>query len=189
MLVFLLLFENRIQLAAWLQVAGRMHPMILHFPIALSILYVLYVLFLQNKLSPPGNAIQIGEWLLLLSAFTAATTAILGLFLSREEGYDAEALMWHKWGGVAVSLLLLLWYSFRNRLSATKAGTFTAAIISFAVIIFTGHQGAGITHGQNFCWPLSCRRKTTTGFTGRCRSIQRYGASYPGDKMHGMPQQ
>jgi len=59
-------------------------------------------------------------------------------------------LMWHKWGGVIVSLLLLLWYNFRNRLSATKAGTFIAAVISFAVIIFTGHQGAGITHGQNF---------------------------------------
>ncbi len=135
---------------AWLQVAGRMHPMMLHFPIALIVLYVLYVLFFQNKLSPPAIAIQIGEWLLLLSAFTAAITAIMGLFLSREEGYDAEALMWHKWGGVVVSLLLLLWYGFRNRLSATKAGTFITAIISFAAIIFTGHQGAGITHGQNF---------------------------------------
>jgi cytochrome b561 len=83
----------------------------------------LYVSFLQNRLSPPAIAIQIGEWLLLLSAFTAATTAILGLFLSREEGYDAEALMWHKWGGVTVSLLLLSWYGFRDRLSAIKAGT------------------------------------------------------------------
>jgi hypothetical protein len=95
-------------------------------------------------------AIQVGEWLLLLSAFTSAITAILGLFLSREQGYDAETLMWHKWGGVIVSLLMLLWYSFRNRLSKTKAGTLTAMIISFAAIIFTGHQGAGITHGQNF---------------------------------------
>ena len=135
---------------SWLQVAGRMHPMILHFPIALTISYILYVLFLQKRLSPPEGAGQIGEWLLLLSAFTAAVTAILGLFLSREEGYDAEALMWHKWGGATVSLLLLLWYVFRNRLSATKAGTFIAAMISFTVIIFTGHQGAGITHGQNF---------------------------------------
>ena len=130
--------------------AGRMHPMVLHFPIALSVLYLLYIIFLQDKLSPSGIAIQIGEWLLLLSAFTAAVTAIMGLFLSREEGYDADALMWHKWGGVIVSLLLLLWYSFRNRLSATKAGTFIVAIISIAFIIFTGHQGAGITHGQNF---------------------------------------
>ena len=150
MLVFLLLFENRIHLPGWLQVAGRMHPMILHFPIVLSVFYVLYVLFLQNKIAPKDVAIQIGEWLLLLAAFTAAITAIMGLFLSREQGYDPEALMWHKWGGVSVSILLLLWYNFRDRLSATKAGTSIAAIISFAVIIFTGHQGAGITHGQNF---------------------------------------
>src|SRR5689334_7695108 len=111
-----------------------MHPMILHFPIALIVIYILYLLFLQKKLSPPGIAVQVGEWLLLFSAFTAAVTAIMGLFLSREEGYDAEALMWHKWGGVAVSLLLLTSYYFRDRLSATTAGTSIAAIIAFAVI-------------------------------------------------------
>src|SRR6185295_18728115 len=88
MLIFLLLFENRIQLPGWLQVAGRMHPMILHFPIVLTVLYVLYIIFLRSKLSPASIAIQIGEWLLLLAAFTAALTAIMGLFLSREEGYD-----------------------------------------------------------------------------------------------------
>ena len=149
-LVFLLLFESRIVLPAWLQVAGRMHPMILHFPIAFVVLYVLYVLFFQKKLSPPETAIQIGEWLLLLSTFTAAITALMGLFLSREEGYDAEALLWHKWGGVGVSLLMLLWYGFRKNLAKTKTGTIAATIVSLAAIIFTGHQGAGITHGQNF---------------------------------------
>src|SRR5678810_1445346 len=82
MLVFLLLFETGIHLPGWLQVAGRMHPMILHFPIVLSVFYVLYVLFLQNKIAPKDVAIQIGEWLLLLAAFTAAITAIMGLFLS-----------------------------------------------------------------------------------------------------------
>ena len=91
-----------------------------------------------------------GEWLLLLAAFTSAITALMGLFLSKEEGYDAEALKWHKWGGVTVSLLTLVWYAFRNRLQKTKSLTITAALFSFAAILFTGHQGAGITHGQNF---------------------------------------
>jgi uncharacterized membrane protein len=150
LLVFLLLFENRIILPAWLQVAGRMHPMILHFPIVLIVLYVLYVLFFQKKISPPETALHIGEWLLLLSAFTAAITALMGLFLSREEGYDPEVLLWHKWGGAGVSLLMLLWYSLRNSLAKTKIGTIAATLVSFSAIIFTGHQGAGITHGQNF---------------------------------------
>jgi uncharacterized membrane protein len=135
---------------AWLQVVGRMHPMILHFPIVLVVSYVLYVLFFQKKFSPPETALHLGEWLLLLSAFTAAITALMGLFLSKEEGYDAEALMWHKWGGASVSLLMLLWYGLRNNLAKTKTGTIAATLVSFAAIIFTGHQGAGITHGQNF---------------------------------------
>ena len=127
-----------------------MHPMILHFPVALVVSYVLYALFFQQKFSPPETARHFGEWLLLLSAFTAAITALMGLFLSREEGYDPEALLWHKWGGISVSLLMLLWYGLRNRLAKTKTGTIAATLVSFAAIIFTGHQGAGITHGQNF---------------------------------------
>jgi uncharacterized membrane protein len=137
-------------LPAWLQVAGRMHPMILHFPIVLVVSYVLYALFFQKKFSPPETALHFGEWLLLLSAFTAVITALMGLFLSREEGYDPEALLWHKWGGVSVSLLMLLWYGLRNSLAKTKTGTIAATLVSFTAIIFTGHQGAGITHGQNF---------------------------------------
>ncbi len=150
LLVFLLLFENRIVLPSWLQVAGRMHPMIVHFPIVFVVLYLVWVFFFQKRISPPGTAQFIGEWLLLLTVFTSAITALMGLFLSKEEGYDAEALLWHKWGGVSISLLMLLWYSFRNSLAKTRTGTITATLVSFAAIIFTGHQGAGITHGQNF---------------------------------------
>jgi uncharacterized membrane protein len=127
-----------------------MHPMVLHFPIVFIVLYILYVLFFQKQISPPETAVQMGEWLLLLSAFTAAITALIGLFLSREEGYDADALLWHKWGGVIVSLLMVAWYGFRKELAKTKAITITATIFALAAIIFTGHQGAGITHGQNF---------------------------------------
>lgn len=127
-----------------------MHPMILHFPIVLIVLYVLYVLFFQKKISPQETALHIGELLLLLSAFTSVITALMGLFLSKEEGYDAEAMLWHKWGGVAVSLLMLLWYSLRNSIAKTKTGTVAATLVSFAAIIFAGHQGAGISHGQNF---------------------------------------
>jgi uncharacterized membrane protein len=137
-------------LPAWLQVAGRMHPMILHFPIVFIVLYVLWVLFFQKKISPQETARNIGEWLLLLSAFASAVTALMGLFLSKEEGYDAEALQWHKWSGVGVSLLMLLWYGFRKNFAETKTGTISATLVSFAAIIFTGHQGAGITHGQDF---------------------------------------
>ena len=150
LLAFLLLFEHRVVLPAWLQVAGRMHPMILHFPIVFILVYVIWVSFFQKNISPPDVALNIGEWLLLASAFLSSVTALLGLFLSREEGYDPEALLWHKWSGVFVSLFMLGWYAFRKDINKTKVGILTATLASFAAIIFTGHQGAGITHGQNF---------------------------------------
>lgn len=127
-----------------------MHPMILHFPIVFVVLYVLWVLFFQKKILPVETAIAIGEWLLLLAAFSSVVTALMGLFLSREEGYDAEALSWHKWSGVIVSLISLAWYGFRSQLQKSTTITITGSLIFFAAIIFTGHQGAGITHGQNF---------------------------------------
>jgi uncharacterized membrane protein len=143
-------FESKIILPAWLQVVGRMHPMILHFPIVFVVVYVIWVLFFQKHLSPAEATLNIGEWLLLISAFLSAVTALMGLFLSREEGYDPEPLQWHKWGGAAVSLLMLGWYAFKKTLAKTKMGTIAATLVSFGAIIFTGHQGAGITHGQNF---------------------------------------
>ena len=43
LLVFLLLFQDRLAVPAWLQVAGRMHPLVLHFPIVLLVLYAITV--------------------------------------------------------------------------------------------------------------------------------------------------
>ena len=150
LLIFLLLFENRIVLPAWLQVAGRMHPLLLHFPVVLIVLYCIWTLFIPKKAIERNQRKQVGDWLLLLSAVTAVATALMGLFLSIEEGYDEEALLWHKWSGVGIALIASLWYACRQWIEPNKWISGSIAAISLAGIIFAGHQGAGITHGQNF---------------------------------------
>lgn len=134
----------------WLQVGGRMHPLVLHFPLVLVVLYALFTLIFTFKKENTHVFRDAASWLLLLAAFSAALTALTGLFLSREKGYDAEALQWHKWGGVVVSVFTLGWYYFHTRLQTKKLLSFFISITALFVIIFTGHQGAGITHGQNF---------------------------------------
>jgi uncharacterized membrane protein len=146
LLLFFLLFENRMVVPAWLQVAGRMHPLLLHFPIVLLLLYIAWSLFLEKK----SNDKRAGEWLLLVSAFTASLTALAGLFLSKETGYDSEALQWHKWSGFAIAFLTTIWYGFRNIVSRWSASRVSVALVSLVVVLFTGHQGAAITHGDNF---------------------------------------
>ena len=123
LLLFLLLFENRLSIPVWLQVAGRMHPLILHFPVTLVILYaVTTLIFAFKKNSKDDSYKSTTDILLLLAALSSAVTALAGLFLSREEGYDAEALLWHKWSGVAVAVFTLGWYYFSKKVQAKKIG-------------------------------------------------------------------
>jgi uncharacterized membrane protein len=151
LLLFLVLFENKLSIPAWLQVAGRMHPLILHFPVVLISLYALTtLLFGFKKESKDDSYKNTTDLLLLLAALSAVITAIAGLFLSREEGYDPEALFWHKWSGVIVSVFALGWYYFSKQVQTKKVISFFTSAVALLLIIFTGHQGAGITHGQNF---------------------------------------
>ena len=140
LLLFLLLFESRVVVPTWLQVAGRMHPLILHFPITLVVLFVFQRLVLRRS----------DNTLLLLAAFTAALTALMGLFLSKEPGYDPDVLFWHKYSGVAVSFLTLAWYHWYQRLQTVRFAGVGVAIGCLALLTFTGDKGADITHGHNF---------------------------------------
>jgi uncharacterized membrane protein len=152
LLLLFVLAGDRLHVPGWLQVVGRMHPLVLHFPIVLLVLYIVWSVFLQTKtktgLSGPED--EIGKWLLLASAFTSAITALMGFLLSKEEGYNPQALWWHKWGGVSISLFSFLWYAYRNSIHSRKYMPQLAAIISFILIVFTGHEGSNITHGENY---------------------------------------
>jgi len=143
----LLLFENRIAIPGWLQVAGRMHPLVLHFPVAMVVMVSLFALVNLFKPATQGSYFKI--WL-FLSAAVAAFTALSGFFLSKENGYDVEAMAWHKWSGVILSGLLLLWSLAYELLQRSKLLSGCMAATSFAAVLFAGHKGATITHGENF---------------------------------------
>lgn len=151
LLLFLLLFESRLSIPAWLQVTGRMHPLILHFPLVLIVLYALAVIVLPPHKSNGDmvykNAVSL---LLLIAAFTAVATSLMGLFLSKEDGYDPQALWWHKWGGVSIALFTLGWYAFHKQVQVKKLLTIASSCFALVLIVFTGHMGAGITHGEDF---------------------------------------
>ena len=141
LLCFLLLFESALVVPPWLQVTGRMHPLVLHFPI------VLLILFIGQRLFARANT---DNTLLLLTAFAASITAIMGLLLSKEPGYDPDSLRVHKWSGICISLLTLAWYAWYARINQTRYATPALAITSLTLLLLAGHEGAGITHGENF---------------------------------------
>lgn len=150
LLLFFLLFEPRIVLPGWLQVFGRMHPLALHFPIVLILIYAVVTLFFPSRLRHEHWYRSAIDALLLAAALTASITALMGFALSRNEGYDSDALALHKWTGVLIPFLLYGFYLIRNKVVgnihvARALSLFLAVMISVA-----GHHGAVITHGENF---------------------------------------
>ncbi|HNP21662.1 MAG TPA: FN3 associated domain-containing protein [Panacibacter sp.] len=147
LLVFLTVFYGWISVPSWVKVFGRMHPMMLHFPIVLIIFYIVWALWITPRY-PAGK--EVGKVLLLTATLTAAITAIMGIILSKEDGYDADALALHKWSGIAVAILSFTWYILDNRLAQHKILLVATASVVFVLLVVAGDLGAGITHGQDY---------------------------------------
>jgi uncharacterized membrane protein len=150
LLLFFVIFEPRIVLPGWLQVFGRMHPLALHFPIVLILIYAIVILFFPSRLRREHWYRSAIDALLLAAAFTASITALMGFALSRNEGYDPDALALHKWSGVLIPFVLYVFYILRNRIDRNIHVARGVSIFFAIMISLAGHHGAVITHGENF---------------------------------------
>lgn len=159
-ILFLLVFHDKVILPPWLQVLGRMHPLVLHFPIVILLLAGILSFV---RLPEPGAEQwkkQLTKVLLLTGALSAAVTVIMGLFLSGEEGYHGSGtLQWHKWSGVIMCWLASGWYWFGQSLESPMAQRISAVGVAVLLLV-TGHLGADITHGENYVLaPVTPARK------------------------------
>lgn len=147
LLLFLLIFEDRVELPVILQVTGRMHPLLLHFPLVLLFVGI-FLEWLSSKKEFRNPATQkITSYIFYLFALCAALTALFGFFLYREGSYQGEEVNWHKWMGTAVSwfAVLILWMKGRG-----PALYYATLGLSAVALVIAGHLGAEITHGKGF---------------------------------------
>ncbi len=154
---FLLAFEHKLVVPVWLQPAGRMHPLLLHFPIVLLILALLLEWFRFSKtMENNGFYFALQHYLFLSAALLCGVTVIMGLVLSREEGYEGATLQWHKWTGAALFFMAALLYFIRNRRWYQRPFVVSSGMVVLVTLLATGHYGASLTHGDNFVWqPLN----------------------------------
>ena len=145
LLLFFVLAEQWVVIPSWLQVAGRMHPLLLHFPIVLILLLLILEWMPQARNNSDGMDLL---WLgtLNLTVFSA----LFGWILSREEGYGSDAVTLHKWGGVFLSLFALVWYHLRKWMQSRRIALSVSSALMIVGLILTGHQGAVLTHGDDF---------------------------------------
>ena len=138
--LILLIGDDNLVIPSWLQVAGRMHPLMLHFPIVLLLLAIA-LLWMKEE-----NWRGFGKNLLLIGANFTGITVVAGLILASED-YEGDALAWHKWLGVVSLGFSVFIYIFLDKVAnlLRLAGSGLALLI-----LLTGHFGANLTHGEDF---------------------------------------
>ncbi|HEY4334777.1 MAG TPA: FN3 associated domain-containing protein [Puia sp.] len=166
MLLFLVLLADQLSVPVWLQVTGRLHPMILHFPIVLIVAYALCRWLTPKQGTPAAEWLEpFGDKLLLWAAFAAVLTALAGILLSKEASYEGSALAWHKWTGTLTSLVLLALLIGKDSTLLGKQKQKWIVVAPLGIVILTGHLGGDVTHGAGYVLaPIRSERPPTPPF-------------------------
>lgn len=152
-ILFLLLFENKLTVPLWMQPVGRMHPLVLHFPIVLLLLAMAMEFFrFSRRYSSQQFYQNFATGILLAGVISSGITVIMGLFLSKEEGYGPTVLAWHKWTGAGIFFIASFVYSYRDSAWYQSAVAKSISVFATFCLLVTGHFGSVLTHGDNFIW-------------------------------------
>lgn len=137
-LIFLLIFESFLDLPNLITWLGRLHPLVLHFPIVLLLMAA--IIGLLGKKVP--------QLWIALAALSALITAITGFFLGA--GPKGDLVLWHQWMGAGLAFLAGIWYWIGanplKRIYLVKP----IQVLLIALTLFTGHYGGMLTHGEDF---------------------------------------
>ncbi len=150
-IVFILVFASQVVVPKWLQPVGRLHPLILHFPIVIIIMAIVLEWYrFKDRIRYQESFQDFISMLWLVGALSAGITVVMGLFLSKEPGYEGNTLEFHKWFGVSVFFISSATIWARNNVWYSVKVARSVTLISVVCLFAAGHFGADLTHGNNF---------------------------------------
>lgn len=136
-----------------LQLFGRLHPMLVHFPIGLLIMALVMEVFTIGKFKHsfrPGI-----RFLVIIGSLAAILSALMGWFLAENESITGSTVDLHRIIGLVTAGLCLLLLFFLRK---TDLYPTALTIKSFRTFLFlsgfgvglAGHFGAALTHGEDY---------------------------------------
>ncbi len=129
-----------------LDLIGRFHPLLVHFPIGLLIGALMMECWSRLRKEGPNYS-----GMVYLGAFGAALSAIMGAMLKASGNYEGDLVDQHQLVGyftAGLSLATAFLYWRRERLPAHLP--FIGLITSCLSVSLAGHMGASITHGEDY---------------------------------------
>jgi len=134
---------------------GRLHPLLVHFPIALILLAAAAEMFAAAAVAPRWHVAAMA--CLRVGAIGAVSAAAAGWLMARTPGVDPSAtLEWHRWFGTAtaaIAVLAVLVTAAGERSTATRWIDWMALLATAACVAATGHLGGMLVWGADFLRP------------------------------------
>ncbi len=135
-------------LAGWLGWSGKLHPVILHFPIALIICVMICEvlnIFFPSQLFPHA-----ARFMIVAAALTAVPTAFTGLQYARfhEDVSTAYLLGWHQWMGLSTAAMAII-CAVTNYFPNCRRGYLVGLFLLTVFVSVTAYIGGEITFGPN----------------------------------------
>ncbi len=137
--------QNNLLNELW-QISGRLHPLVVHFPI--SLLWVgllLECITWRKKTDQFQSAIGVILW---VGTITAALAVGLGFILINQDDYTGNTITIHQWSGIVTAILSgLTLYAFISKESKSYRLLLFLTVLG---VSFAGHYGAMLTHGEDY---------------------------------------
>lgn len=137
----------------FLNLLGRFHPLVLHFPIVLIVILTAFILVgrYQNTFRKP----IIIKSLLISSCFFSLIAIIAGYLLFVSEQYSGDLVNNHLIGGLitgtGISFSTAIYFYHLEVGSSMAKNLFIAMIaITNLALIYTSHMGGSLTHGEDY---------------------------------------
>jgi uncharacterized membrane protein/mono/diheme cytochrome c family protein len=126
---------------------GRFHPILVHLPIGFLAFGIILV-FLSKK----GNNKHLDSIRLafLLGAISAVLSSISGFLQYQYEGFSWDSVQFHFYFGNGTALFSFWLFYEINKSNVIPPKFKLKAGILFALLLFTGHLGGNITHGETY---------------------------------------
>lgn len=131
----------------WLwQFLGRLHPMLVHFPIGLlCVALLLELIDWKRKSTGLRDATNILTW---VGAASAVFAVIFGLLLANSEESAGTNLEIHRWAGISTMVLSII--AVLSLRSPNRSLYRTLLLVTTFGVSFAGHYGAMLTHGDDY---------------------------------------
>jgi uncharacterized membrane protein/mono/diheme cytochrome c family protein len=131
----------------WLwQFLGRLHPLIVHFPVGLlCVALLLEIIGWSRKSSDMRAGITALVW---IGAISSVVAAILGLILINQEEYGGDIVTVHQYAGLTtMALAIITVFALR---SGRQVLYRTLLFLTVFGVTIAGHYGALLTHGEDY---------------------------------------